>query len=161
MAKTLVVAEKPSVGSDLARTLPGSFAKHEGYLESERYVVTWAINRLADPKDDTVLDEYFRIGDGKDRELAVKALSALSSYSPHPRIAQYLRRKMTDSDRGLSAVDDELGAPHLPELLEENAAHGVGAARRRIGDHHLDRACGVGRLREGGSDTGKHRNGTR
>ena len=34
MAKTLVIAEKPSVGRDLTRVLPGAFAKHEGYLES-------------------------------------------------------------------------------------------------------------------------------
>ncbi len=34
MAKTLVIAEKPSVGRDLTRVLPGAFAKHEGYLEA-------------------------------------------------------------------------------------------------------------------------------
>jgi DNA topoisomerase-3 len=46
MGKTLVVAEKPSVGSDLARTLPGTFKKSEGYLESDSYVVTWAVGHL-------------------------------------------------------------------------------------------------------------------
>jgi DNA topoisomerase III len=44
--KTLVIAEKPSVGRDLASALPGSFAKHEGYLESDEYVVTWAVGHL-------------------------------------------------------------------------------------------------------------------
>jgi DNA topoisomerase III len=55
MAKTLVIAEKPSVGRDLARVLPGAFAKHEGYLESDAHVVTWAVGhlvQLAEP------DEY-------------------------------------------------------------------------------------------------------
>src|SRR3982750_4521419 len=55
MGKTLVIAEKPSVGSDLTRVLPGAFAKHEGYLESESHVVTWAVGhlvQLAEP------DEY-------------------------------------------------------------------------------------------------------
>ena len=55
MAKTLVIAEKPSVGRDLARVLPGSFDKHEGYLESDDHVVTWAVGhlvQLAEP------DEY-------------------------------------------------------------------------------------------------------
>jgi DNA topoisomerase-3 len=55
MGKTLVVAEKPSVGQDLAKTLPGAFKKHEGYLEADGYVVTWAVGhlvRLAEP------DEY-------------------------------------------------------------------------------------------------------
>ncbi len=55
MAKTLVIAEKPSVGRDLARVLTGPFEKHEGYLESETHVVTWAVGhlvQLAEP------DEY-------------------------------------------------------------------------------------------------------
>jgi DNA topoisomerase III len=55
MGKTLVIAEKPSVGRDLTRTLPGAFAKHEGYLESDAHVVTWAVGhlvQLAEP------DEY-------------------------------------------------------------------------------------------------------
>ncbi|MDX6680334.1 MAG: topoisomerase, partial [Solirubrobacteraceae bacterium] len=40
MPKTLVIAEKPSVGRDLARVLPGPFAKHEGYLEGPEHVLT-------------------------------------------------------------------------------------------------------------------------
>ena len=55
MGKTLVIAEKPSVGRDLARVLPGPFQKHEGYLESDDHVMTWAVGhlvQLAEP------DEY-------------------------------------------------------------------------------------------------------
>jgi DNA topoisomerase-3 len=55
MSKTLVIAEKPSVGRDLARVLPGPFAKQEGWLEGPDYVVTWAVGhlvQLAEP------DEY-------------------------------------------------------------------------------------------------------
>jgi DNA topoisomerase-3 len=55
MSKTLVIAEKPSVGRDLARVLPGPFAKQEGWLEAPDYVITWAVGhlvQLAEP------DEY-------------------------------------------------------------------------------------------------------
>ncbi|HTB50328.1 MAG TPA: DNA topoisomerase 3 [Solirubrobacteraceae bacterium] len=55
MSKTLVIAEKPSVGRDLARVLPGPFAKQEGYLDGPDYVISWAVGhlvQLADP------DEY-------------------------------------------------------------------------------------------------------
>ena len=54
MAKTLIIAEKPSVGRDIAAALPGSFAKHEGYLESDDYVITWAVGHLvtlAEPEE--------------------------------------------------------------------------------------------------------------
>ena len=55
MSKTIVIAEKPSVGRDLARVLPGPFAKQEGYLEGPGHVLTWAVGhlvQLAEP------DEY-------------------------------------------------------------------------------------------------------
>src|SRR4051812_13807292 len=55
MSLTLVIAEKPSVGRDVARVLPGPFAKHEGYLEGPEHVISWAVGhlvQLAEP------DEY-------------------------------------------------------------------------------------------------------
>ncbi len=55
MSKTLVIAEKPSVGRDLARVLTGPFAKQEGWLEGPDHVITWAVGhlvQLAEP------DEY-------------------------------------------------------------------------------------------------------
>ena len=54
MGKTLIIAEKPSVGQDYARALGGGFQKHEGYLESEDWIVSWAIGHLvelAEPED--------------------------------------------------------------------------------------------------------------
>ena len=45
--KTLVIAEKPSVGRDLTRVLPGPFQKGEGLLEGPAHVVTWAVGHLA------------------------------------------------------------------------------------------------------------------
>jgi DNA topoisomerase-3 len=76
MAKTLVIAEKPSVGRDLAKTLPGTFMKQEGWLESDEHVVTWAVGHLLqlaepeeyDPKwkkwrmaDLPIVPEHFRL----------------------------------------------------------------------------------------------------
>src|SRR5678816_1017888 len=66
MAKTLVIAEKPSVGRDLTRVLPGAFAKHDGYLESEHHVVTWAVGQLvqlADPDEDDERYKKWRMAD--------------------------------------------------------------------------------------------------
>lgn len=47
MPKTLVIAEKPSVGRDLARVLPGPFEKKEGWLEASEWIVSWAVGHLA------------------------------------------------------------------------------------------------------------------
>ena len=60
MAKTLVIAEKPSVGRDLSSALPGTFAKSEGLLESDEYVITWAVGHLVQLADPESYDETFK-----------------------------------------------------------------------------------------------------
>jgi DNA topoisomerase-3 len=60
MPKTLVIAEKPSVGQDLVRVLPGAFTKHEGYLEGPDHVVTWAVGHLVQLADPDEYDEKFK-----------------------------------------------------------------------------------------------------
>jgi DNA topoisomerase-3 len=51
--KTLVLAEKPSVGKDIARVL-GCNQTHKNYIEGPKYIVTWALGHLvelAEPDD--------------------------------------------------------------------------------------------------------------
>src|SRR5215203_4644109 len=60
MSKTLVLAEKPSVGRDLTRVLPGQFAKHEGYLESDSHVITWAVGHLVQLAEPDEYDAKFK-----------------------------------------------------------------------------------------------------
>jgi DNA topoisomerase-3 len=60
MAKTLVIAEKPSVGRDLSRVIPEAFQKHEGYLESESYVMTWAVGHLVQLAEPDEYDAKFK-----------------------------------------------------------------------------------------------------
>ena len=52
MAKSVVIAEKPSVARDVARVLNCN-KKGNGYLEGDKYIVTWALGHLvtlADPE---------------------------------------------------------------------------------------------------------------
>jgi len=51
--KTLVIAEKPSVGRDIARVLRSN-QKQNGYIEGPQYIVTWGLGHLItlqDPED--------------------------------------------------------------------------------------------------------------
>ncbi|NLI70674.1 MAG: DNA topoisomerase III [Firmicutes bacterium] len=59
MGKILVVAEKPSVGRDLARILK-SRKKEDGYMDGSDYVVTWAIGHLAKLYDPGDYDQKFK-----------------------------------------------------------------------------------------------------
>jgi DNA topoisomerase III len=60
MSKTLVIAEKPSVGGDLARVLKGPFKKQEGFLEGPDHVVTWAVGHLVQLADPDEYDPKFK-----------------------------------------------------------------------------------------------------
>src|SRR6201995_522327 len=60
MSKTLIIAEKPSVGRDLARVLPGAFTKGEGFLEGPEHIVTWAVGHLVQLADPDEYDDRFK-----------------------------------------------------------------------------------------------------
>src|SRR6476661_4427065 len=67
MSKTLVIAEKPSVGRDLARGLPGPFEKkspggerQERWLEGPDHVISWAVGHLVQLADPDTYDDKFK-----------------------------------------------------------------------------------------------------
>ena len=65
MAKSLVLAEKPSVGRELGRVL-GCKRGGEGYLEGDRYVVTWALGHLVTLADPDVYEKKWEKWDMAD-----------------------------------------------------------------------------------------------
>jgi DNA topoisomerase-3 len=60
MSKTLVIAEKPSVGRDLSRVLPGPFTKQDGFLEAPEHLVTWAVGHLVQLAEPDEYDDRFK-----------------------------------------------------------------------------------------------------
>ncbi len=58
MSKTLLLAEKPSVGKDLARILRCS-KKGNGYLEGDKHIVTWALGHLVTLADPDAYDQKY------------------------------------------------------------------------------------------------------
>jgi len=60
MTKTLVIAEKPSVGQDLARVLTGPFKKGEGFLEGPEEVITWAVGHLVQLAEPDAYDPKYK-----------------------------------------------------------------------------------------------------
>ncbi|WP_445149290.1 DNA topoisomerase 3 [Baekduia sp. Peel2402] len=67
MGKILVIAEKPSVGRDLARILPGPFEKKSGagekterWLEGPEHIISWAVGHLVQLAEPDEYDEKFK-----------------------------------------------------------------------------------------------------
>ncbi|MBU5467850.1 DNA topoisomerase 3 [Virgibacillus sp. MSJ-26] len=59
MSKTVVLAEKPSVGRDIAKVLKCN-QKRNGYMEGSKYIVTWALGHLVTLVDPEVYDEKYK-----------------------------------------------------------------------------------------------------
>jgi len=107
VSKTLVIAEKPSVGRDLAGALPGSFKSTEGYLESGDHVVTWAVGHLVELAEPDSYDERFKRWRMADLPIVPDAFK-LQPRDPKSRkqlklIHKLLKRE--DVDRVINACD--------------------------------------------------------
>ncbi|KMT20957.1 DNA topoisomerase III [Clostridium cylindrosporum] len=59
MSKILVLAEKPSVARDIGRVLKCS-KKGNGYLEGDKYIVTWALGHLVTLSDPEQYDNKYK-----------------------------------------------------------------------------------------------------
>ncbi|MFS0561576.1 DNA topoisomerase III [Terribacillus sp. 179-K 1B1 HS] len=59
MGKTVVLAEKPSVGRDIARVL-GCTKKTNSYMEGKDYIVTWALGHLVTLADPETYDDKYK-----------------------------------------------------------------------------------------------------
>src|SRR5882762_6884205 len=60
MGKSLIIAEKPSVASDIAKAL-GGFSKHDDYYESDKFVLSSAVGHLLE----LIVPEEFEVKRGK------------------------------------------------------------------------------------------------
>ncbi|HDX9586695.1 TPA: DNA topoisomerase III, partial [Bacillus cereus] len=59
MAKSVVIAEKPSVARDIAEVLKCT-KKGNGFLEGEKYIVTWALGHLVTLADPESYDNKYK-----------------------------------------------------------------------------------------------------
>ncbi|WP_017471106.1 DNA topoisomerase III [Amphibacillus jilinensis] len=59
MSKTVVLAEKPSVGRDIARVL-NCTKKQNGFFEGQKYIVTWALGHLVTLADPEAYDQKYK-----------------------------------------------------------------------------------------------------
>jgi DNA topoisomerase III len=105
LAKTLVIAEKPSVAQDIVKALTpvaGKFEKHEEHFENDRYVVTSAVGHLVEIQ----APEEFDVKRGK------------WSFAHLPVIPPYFDLKPVERTRSrLAAVVRQAKRPDVLELV--------------------------------------------
>jgi len=59
LSKALVITEKPSVARDITRVL-GGFTEHDGYFESDRFLVTFAVGHLYELLPPEEVDDKYK-----------------------------------------------------------------------------------------------------
>src|SRR4051812_45917625 len=114
MGKTLIIAEKPSVGQDLARVLPGPFQKHMGagertprWLEGPEHIVTWAVGHLVQLAEPDEYDDKYKKWRMADLPIVPRHFKLVvrdeRSQKQMSVVRQLLRRD--DVDRVMNACD--------------------------------------------------------
>ncbi len=99
MGKSLVLAEKPSVGRELGRVL-GCKKGGEGYLEGDRYVVTWALGHLVTLADPDVYEKKWEKWDMQDLPMLPQnmKLVVIGQTSRQFKVVQNLMKRGDISD---------------------------------------------------------------
>src|SRR4051794_8546427 len=107
MPKILVIAEKPSVARDLAGALPGSFENHDAYLESDDYVVTFAVGHLVELAEPEDYDERWKRWRMQDLPIVPDAfkLKPRDAKAKKQLNAIHKLLKRSDIDRVINACD--------------------------------------------------------
>lgn len=58
--KTLIIAEKPDMGRNIAAAIDPKAKNHRTYLEGEQYIITWAIGHLIELAEPDAYDEKYK-----------------------------------------------------------------------------------------------------
>ena len=99
MGKQLVLAEKPSVGRDIARVL-NCTKQGNGYLEGKDYIVTWALGHLVTLADPEAYDPKYKSWQLEDLPMLPKAFKLVVIPKTAKQFkavkAQMLRKDVTE-----------------------------------------------------------------
>jgi DNA topoisomerase-3 len=100
MSKTLVIAEKPSVGRDLAGVLPDSFtqSKDKTHLAGGDYIITWAIGHLVGLADPEKYDESLKKWRFKDLPIVPEKFKLVPNDDKAKKQLQAVHRLMKDDE---------------------------------------------------------------
>ncbi|HSE80278.1 MAG TPA: DNA topoisomerase 3 [Gaiellaceae bacterium] len=98
--KTLVIAEKPSVGRDLAATLPGAFkqSKDKTHLVDGDYVITWAVGHLVGLAEPDQYDEKLKKWRFADLPIVPEQFKLIPNDDKAKKQLNAVHKLMKDSD---------------------------------------------------------------
>lgn len=105
--KTLVIAEKPSVGRDIARVLQCT-RNSQGALEGEKYIVTWALGHLVTLADPEGYDAKYKSWRGEDLPMMPQHFKLVVIKQTH-RQFQIVKNQLLRKDVGTIVIATDAG----------------------------------------------------
>ncbi|HYH59519.1 MAG TPA: DNA topoisomerase 3 [Thermoleophilaceae bacterium] len=100
MGKTLVIAEKPSVGRDIAGALPDSFtgSSDKTHINGDSYVITWAIGHLVGLAQPEEYDEKLKKWRYADLPIVPKKFKLVPNDDKSKKQLQVIHRLMRSDE---------------------------------------------------------------
>ncbi|MFD2329861.1 DNA topoisomerase 3 [Cohnella sp. GCM10020058] len=117
--KTLVIAEKPDMGRNIAAVIEPKAQNRRSYLEGEQYIITWAIGHLIGLAEPDLYDEKYkkwRLGD-------LPIIPERFKLLPNPRTKDQLetiREVAKRCDRLVNACDAGREGQHIFSLIQRH-----------------------------------------
>ena len=105
--KTLVIAEKPSVGRDIARVLQCT-RNSQGALEGEKYIVTWALGHLVTLADPEGYDAKYKLWRAEDLPMMPQHFKLVVIKQTH-RQFQIVKNQLLRKDVGTVVIATDAG----------------------------------------------------
>lgn len=105
--KTLVIAEKPSVGRDIARVLQCT-RNSQGALEGEKYIVTWALGHLVTLADPEGYDAKYKSWRSEDLPMMPQHFKLVVIKQTH-RQFQIVKNQLLRKDVGTIVIATDAG----------------------------------------------------
>ena len=105
--KTLVIAEKPSVGRDIARVLKCG-KNNQGALEGEQYIVTWALGHLVTLADPEGYDSKYKAWNAEDLPMMPQHFKLVVIKQTH-RQFQIVKNQLLRKDVGTVVIATDAG----------------------------------------------------
>lgn len=107
MKKSVVIAEKPSVARDIARVLK-CHKKGDGFLEGDKYIVTWALGHLVTLADPEAYDNKYKTWKLEDLPMLPKDLKLVVIKKTSKQF-NAVKSQLTRSDAGEIIIATDAG----------------------------------------------------
>ncbi|WEK56264.1 MAG: DNA topoisomerase 3 [Candidatus Cohnella colombiensis] len=117
--KTLIIAEKPDMGRNIAAVIEPKAQNKRSYLEGEHYIITWAIGHLIGLAEPDLYDDKYKKWRFTDLPIIPDTFKLL----PNPRTVdqlQVIKELATRSNELVNACDAGREGQHIFSLIREH-----------------------------------------